>query len=95
MQRIGTIPVISIAFLVGCATASVVKLEVPTARADAGLTRWEYYCVNMTEGVTEYSNKLGADGWQMVTAGAYVSSLGGTTGNATMIWCYQRPLASR
>src|SRR5688572_26643990 len=80
MRHAGTITAVLIAFVVGCGAASVVKFEVPSARANPNSTRWEYHCVNMVEGITQYSNNMGSQGWQMVTAASNINLAKQTVG---------------
>jgi hypothetical protein len=56
-------------FLVGCAVGGVSsQLVVPNASAQAtARTKWEYTCVLPHEKVTAVTNRLGADGWELVT----------------------------
>jgi hypothetical protein len=79
-KRIGIVAV----FLAGCAVGGAsAQLVVPQANAQqaATLTKWEYYCVSMDfrDSMTP-ANKLGAEGWEMVT---YDAGAG--------LGCFKRP----
>jgi hypothetical protein len=59
-------------FVVGCATGGVAaQLVVPPVRAGTSPTRWEYQCAqaeyDADGGVTAKLNKLGAEGWELVS----------------------------
>jgi len=57
----------SIAFIVGCATATFAEhATVSPARATPGLQKWEYKCAGKKE--TAFANELGAEGWELVTS---------------------------
>ena len=65
---------LGIVFVVGCATGSVAaQLVVPPVRAGTSPTSWEYRCVTVEsdkielEPVNSALNKLGAQGWQLVS----------------------------
>ena len=63
-----------------------------TARAATPRVRWEYRCFSAGEGITETSNQLGAQGWEMVAA---AGAAGGPAIGAEwlkMVWCFKRPL---
>jgi len=64
--------IIAIVFVVGCATGGVAaQLVVPPVRAGTAPTRWEYQCAlvegSESTGVTPTLNKLGAQGWELVS----------------------------
>jgi hypothetical protein len=86
--------IIAIVFIVGCATGGIAaQLVVPQVRAGTEPTRWEYYCVSTGEGLTSTLNKLGAEGWELVSmapaeAGTF---LGGTSVGAYTL-CTKRAL---
>ena len=74
-------------FLIGCAVGGISSQFVaPPARAGTNPQRWEYYCIENLENIHERSDKLGAEGWEMVTATA-------VPGAATFyyMWCFKRP----
>jgi len=64
--------IIAIVFVVGCATGGVAaQLVVPPVRAGTSPTRWEYQCTEAErrpEEITGTLNKLGAQGWELVSA---------------------------
>jgi hypothetical protein len=63
--------IIAIVFVVGCATGGVAaQLVVPPVRAGTSPTRWEYQCARIgspAADVTAAMNKLGAEGWELVS----------------------------
>ncbi|HEX3762901.1 MAG TPA: hypothetical protein VHW23_29595 [Kofleriaceae bacterium] len=62
--------IIAIVFVIGCATGGVAaQLVVPPVRAGTAPTRWEYQCatVGVDGGMTSGLNKLGAQGWELVS----------------------------
>jgi len=66
--------ILGIVFVVGCATGGVAaQLVVPPVRAGTSPTRWEYQCVTVESDKIELApvnsalNKLGAQGWQLVS----------------------------
>ena len=84
---------IAAVFLVGCAVGGASsQFVVPQASAQqqATMTKWEYNCFAEWSGITERSNQLGAEGWEMVAAaGAGAGS--GVTMSRKMVWCFKRP----
>jgi hypothetical protein len=73
------------AFVIGLATANLseVAAETPVKK-----NQWQYQCFQ-AEGVaevTERSNKMGQQGWELVTSA-------GTQG--ATLWCFKRPLWKR
>jgi hypothetical protein len=85
--------IISIVFVIGCATGGVAaQLVVPPVRAGTAPTRWEYHCVRAeftADGeMTEKLDKLGAEGWELVSMAPAGTSFG--TFNYTL--CAKRPL---
>ena len=75
--------IIALVFVVGCATGGVAaQLVVPPVRAGTSPTRWEYKCAHAEfdadGGVTAKLNKLGAEGWELVSmaphGAAYVTA---------------------
>lgn len=85
---------ISIAYLIGCATARLT--EEPSARAQyapppqhgpAGppVRAWAYVCTEgyNAETITQRANDLGAQGWEMVAAA--------NARHAPGLWCFKRP----
>jgi len=60
---------VAIVFVIGCATGSVAsRLGVAPVQARTNPARWEYYCGNMPFGtLTAQLNKLGAEGWELVS----------------------------
>jgi hypothetical protein len=74
---------ISVAFIVGCATA---RLVVPPVSAQS-TTRWQYHCVESDQDaaeVTEAANQIGAQGWELVA--------GLPTNRFSQIWCFKSAL---
>lgn len=69
MDKLHVTLAVALAFVVGCATASLV---VPPARA-AGVTRWEYVCYpSEPVGVVQQKlDALGKEGWELQSAGRY------------------------
>ena len=81
---------IGLVFLAGCVVGGVSSQVVaPPARADAPVTRWEYFCLgadtNGNDAVTQL-NAAGARGWELVST----SPLGDT--GYRMAICMKRPL---
>jgi hypothetical protein len=72
---------LSVAFVLGCATA---RLVVPPANAQA-TARWEHLCVEAgtLERATAKSNEVGAQGWEMSGAVNYE--------DRHMVLCFKRP----
>jgi hypothetical protein len=70
---------VSVAYIVGCATA---QLVIPPATAQV-TQRWGYLCIEEygADDVTEVANRAGAEGWEIV-------GVGGTGIN--QIWCFKR-----
>ena len=61
---------IAMVFVVGCAAGSVAgRLVVPSVRAGTSPTRWEYQCATVPENEDDTTalNKLGAEGWELVS----------------------------
>ena len=85
MRRFTVGLALGIAFLIGCATSTlVVPLVVPQARAVAAApVRWEYNCVDGWAGITHSANQLGKEGWEMASGA-------GTSDH--MMWCFKRAL---
>jgi hypothetical protein len=73
---------ISVAFIVGCATA---RLVVPPVSAQS-TTRWQYHCVETDEAedIAAAANQLGAQGWELAS--------GAADGQAHQIWCFKSAL---
>jgi hypothetical protein len=81
-----------VAFLIGCvAHQSVSALSVPPARAGTSPARWEYECAEVTDDVTTAVNRLGAEGWELVTAAGLGWALDYKR-EEKMVWCFKRPL---
>lgn len=72
MRRMQQRSALALLFLLGCVSGGVAaQLVVPPVRAGTSPTRWEYACVSAsTYGgrVTATANKLGAEGWELVSA---------------------------
>jgi hypothetical protein len=79
---------IGVVFLLGCAVGGLSSQFVaPGVRAGTNPTRWEYYCIADSSVEMAKFDKLGAQGWEMVTGLSY----GLHTGN--LLLCFKRPLA--
>ena len=74
-------------FLVGAFVASTFISEANPAAADGPpkQRQWQYQCFEASgvAQVTERSNKMGQQGWELVTSA-------GTKGST--LWCFKRPL---
>ena len=72
--------IIAIVFVIGCATGGIAaQLVVPPVRAGTSPTRWEYQCARVdTEvaRVTANLNRLGTEGWELVSIAPATGSLG-------------------
>jgi hypothetical protein len=79
-------------FLVGCAVGGASsQLVVPKASAQqaATLTRWQYQCTTPGASITELANKLGAEGWELVTVRGRNGTI--TSRGDEDIYCFKRP----
>jgi len=81
----------SAVFVVGCLVGALTSQFVRAARAATPPARWEYRCTGLADGITDASNALGAQGWEMVAA---AGAGGGAplTSWVKMVWCFKRPL---
>ncbi len=74
-------------FLVGAFVAGTFISEANPAAADSPRkqSQWQYQCFEASgvAQVTERSNKMGEQGWELVTSA-------GTKGST--LWCFKRPL---
>ncbi len=74
-------------FVVGALVAAVLIAEANPVTADdlPKKNQWQYQCFQATgvAEVTERSNKMGQQGWELVTSA-------GTKGST--LWCFKRPL---
>jgi hypothetical protein len=89
--------IIAIVFIVGCATGGVAaQLVVPPVRAGTAPTRWEYQCVEVEgadgTGVTPTLNKLGAEGWELVSMAPQERIGMGYGGTQSYMLCAKRAL---
>ena len=79
--------IIVVMFLVGAFVAGTFIAEANPVAADgpAKKSQWQYQCFQATGvlEVTERSNKMGQQGWELVTS----AGTGGST-----LWCFKRPL---
>jgi hypothetical protein len=76
---------LGVVFLLGCVVGGMSSQFVaPPVRAGTNPTRWEYYCIEDVEKLTERSDKLGAEGWEMATAAAIDG------GHPYFVWCFKR-----
>ncbi|MGB8328497.1 MAG: hypothetical protein WCE62_00110 [Polyangiales bacterium] len=74
-------------FLVGAFVAGAFITKANRVSAEpAPKNQWQYQCFEATgvAQVTEQSNRMGEQGWELVTSAA--SSQGST------LWCFKRPL---
>ena len=73
-------------FLVGAFVVGTFISEAnPVAAEPPPKSQWQYQCFEATgvAAVTERSNKMGQQGWELVTSA-------GTKGST--LWCFKRPL---
>lgn len=79
--------IVTACLLCFAAGALLSQLAVPSAEAQKrrGPSQWQYQCVgaNAIGEVTERSNRLGAQGWNLTSA---ANTKDGPT------WCFKRPL---
>ena len=91
MKRLILALTITVAFLVGCITATVAtQLVVPPIKAGTNPKKWEYTCFKepFTDAkATSQANKHGSEGWELVSVTPVSGSI-----SALMGWCYKRPL---
>jgi hypothetical protein len=85
---------LAITLLIGCATgAAVSQVAVPSARASAAPDRWEYQCTDSIEkaegGMESAMDKLGHDGWELVSANHESGSFG-----SQWTMCFKRGMRS-
>jgi hypothetical protein len=99
MSQTKTAFALLVVFFAGCAASRLSAVIVPPARADAPAgtnpnpkQRWEYTCKQATEGVTDTSNELGQEGWELAAAAGAGWGDGTIPGRHRMIWCFKRPL---
>ncbi len=75
-------------FLVGAfvAGAFITDANPVSAEQPPKKSQWQYQCFEATDvaQVTEQSNKMGEQGWELVTS---AGSVKGST-----LWCFKRPL---
>ncbi|MCP4498499.1 MAG: hypothetical protein GY822_00840 [Deltaproteobacteria bacterium] len=57
---------LALVFFAGCVTASVVKLETPSAHARSS-QKWEHHCESFVFSLSEKLTNLGEMGWELVT----------------------------
>jgi len=84
----------AVVFVVGCMTGGVAsQLAVPKARAGTNPPRWEYFCTQSATDPAAAMNKVGAEGWELVTVSS--SKLEHHFNNdyetAMMLYCFKRP----
>jgi len=87
--------IIAIIFVIGCATGSVAsQLVVPPVRAGTSPARWEYLCGEVdADALTAQLNKLGAEGWDLVTQEASrTRPVNGATTTLGIGFCAKRAL---
>lgn len=74
-------------FMLGCMVSRVMPEQtIPTAKATAGHQTWQYMCLNDPSAVTEAANKLGRQGWEMITGGG-----AGDMPHRKFVYCFKRP----
>ncbi len=81
-----------IAFGLGCATEAV--WQIPPARAEVEVKRWDHWCVDFDGKPTNPDLKrAGEEGWEMValTHRPPVVSGGNSVGGGAMFVCFKRP----
>lgn len=79
---------LALMFLAGCAASRVQWVPPALAQADAGMPRWDYYCMKAETGfeglpaerVTAMLKTAGLQGWELVTV------------DAAFNYCFKRPL---
>lgn len=94
MRRIVLALSLTVAFLVGCLTATVAtQLVVPPIKAGTNPQKWEYTCIsNKQKGnIIQNSNELGNQGWEMVAASGSLEN-GSGLAKAYLLYCFKRPL---
>ena len=88
MKRLVIALSLTVAFLVGCLTATVASnFVVPPIKAGTNPQKWEYTCfrkyADLLDETKSLSDKLGSQGWEMS------STAGGPFG---VVYCFKRPL---
>jgi len=83
---------LAVAFVAGCAATAA--FQVPRARAETNVQRWEHWCLDV-EGSPKNSDlaKAGAEGWELVSTAfrpPVVQNGTSVGGGATML-CFKRP----
>lgn len=90
-MKVARTVVLGVTFLIGCAVGGASSQFVaPPARAQ-GVQRWEYHCFFANEDITKNANRMGAEGWEMVT-GAGAGAGDGILKEMQFVWCFKRPL---
>lgn len=88
---------VALVFLVGCATGSISgQLVVPKSSAQqrAALTRWEYSCKSVPEGMraTEFANLFGQEGWELALVRVGMpESAHNYDHRSPDLYCFKRP----
>ncbi len=78
--------IIVMAFVIGAFFAGLFATQVGPAAADHNAkSQWQYQCFEASgvAQVTERSNKMGQQGWELVTSAGSANST---------LWCFKRPL---
>jgi len=78
--------IIVVGFVIGAFFAGLFATEVGPAAADQPTkSQWQYQCFEASgvAQVTERSNKMGRQGWELVTSAGSANST---------LWCFKRPL---
>jgi len=77
--------IIVMAFVIGAFFAGLFATQVGLAAAAQAKNQWQYQCFEASgvAQVTERSNKMGQQGWELVTSAGSANST---------LWCFKRPL---
>ena len=77
--------IIVMAFVIGAFFAGLFAAQVRPAAAAQTKNQWQYQCFEASgvAQVTERSNKMGQQGWELVTSAGSANST---------LWCFKRPL---
>ncbi len=92
LRRRALFPYFVLAFGLGCITEAV--WQIPPARADTVVQRWDHWCVDFDGKPTNPDLKrAGEEGWEMValTHRPPVVSGGNSVGGGAMFVCFKRP----
>ncbi len=82
--------IIVVAFVVAAFVAGLVVTQINPVAAEnrAPRDQWQYQCFEASDvaQVTKRSNKMGEQGWELVTSAGRANST---------LWCFKRPLWKR